>query len=265
MGLLNLPVIESSLRRVQREFEIINQQLGWQRDPMSDEVVANLLAGYAYVDVLVQRDIDVFAMGKHKHLLQLNNIVLCGVDPTRRAEFSGLIKATENRFYDEPGGGIEDVVEWHARHLDQSVWRRAAGLYVRALSKPQLFIEGNHRTSALLASYVLLRDGKPPFVLAVENAVAYFEPSTVLRDTSKLGPMSLFRLPGINRRFARFLQDQADPRYLLAPDALTIPVPSHRPFPDHRDCASPALNDHDVVAPIAPPLFEENPHVRQDP
>jgi len=226
MGLLNLPVIESSLRRVQREFEIINQQLGWQRDPMSDEVIANLLAGYAYVDVLVQRDIDVFAMGKHKHLLQLNNIVLCGVDPTRRAEFSGLIKATENRFYDEPGGGIEDVVEWHARHLDQSVWRRAAGLYVRALSKPQLFIEGNHRTGALIASYILLRAGKPPFVLSPENALAYFEPSTVVRNTSKLGPIALFRLPGINKRFAKFLEEQADPGYLRALNGRIVSEPS---------------------------------------
>ena len=52
MGLLNLPVIEASLRRVQQDFESINQQLTGQRDPMSDEVVENLLAGYAYICLL---------------------------------------------------------------------------------------------------------------------------------------------------------------------------------------------------------------------
>jgi hypothetical protein len=207
---------------VQREFEVINQQLSWQRDPMSDEVIENLLAGYTYIDILIDLDIDVFAMGRHKYLLELNNIVLCGPDQELRAEFSRHIKTTESRFYDEPGGGIEDIVEWRARHLDQSVWKLAAGLYVRALSKPQLFIEGNHRTATLMASYVLLRNGKPPFVLTVENAVAYFEPSTMLRNTSKLGPIALFRLPGINRRFARFLEDQADSSYLLIPDAQAI-------------------------------------------
>jgi hypothetical protein len=219
MGLLNLPAIESSLRRVQREFEAINRRLSWQRDPMNDTVVENLLAGYTYVDVLLDWGIDVFAMGKHKYLLELNNIVLCGPDQELRAEFAQHLKATEKRFYDEPEGGIEDIVEWRARHLHQTDWKLAAGLYVRALGKPQLFIEGNHRTGALLASYILMQAGKPPFVLTVENAAAYFDPSTVIRNTRKLGPMSLFRLPGINKRFARFLEDHADTGYLLAADA----------------------------------------------
>ncbi len=223
MGLLNLPAIEASLRRVQQGFESINQQLTGQRDPMSDEVVENLLAGYAYVDILIEWDIDIFAKGKHKYLLELNNIVLCGPDQELRAEFAQHIKATYNRFYEEPGGGIEDMVEWRANHLSESVWKLAAGLYVRALSRPQLFIEGNHRTGALIASYVLLRGGKPPFVLTVDNALAYFDPSTVIRNISKLGPIALFRLPGVKSRFARFLEDQTNPCYLLAPDAPAVP------------------------------------------
>ena len=242
MGLLNLPAIEASLRRVQQGFESINQQLTGQRDPMSDEVVENLLAGYAYVDILIEWDIDVFAKGKHKYLLELNNIVLCGPDQDLRAEFAQHIKATYNRFYEEPGGGIEDMVEWRANHLSESVWKLAAGLYVRALSRPQLFIEGNHRTGALIASYVLLRGGKPPFVLTVENAQAYFDPSTVIRNISKLGPIALFRLPGVKNRFAQFLEDQANPGYLIAPNPHTTcgplrsvkasrPSPSFQPDP----------------------------------
>jgi hypothetical protein len=264
MGLLNLPAIESSLRRVQNEFESINQRLSWRRDSMSDEVIENLLAAYSYVDALIAGGIDVFAMGRHKHLLELNCIVLCGPDQRPRAEFARHLRATENRFYEEPGGGIEDLVEWLARHRDQSVWKRAAGLYVRTLGKPQLFVEGNHRTGVLLASYMLLRGGKPPFVLTVENAVAYFEPSTVIRNTSKLGLMALFRLPGINKRFARFLEDQANPRYLLAPDERTVSDSPCRPLVDHSDVPNPTPGRH-RAAPAGAPLSEENPHVRQDP
>ena len=227
MGLLlNLPAIEFSLRRVQREFETLNRHLSGQRDPMSDTVIENLLAGYTYVDILIDWGIDVFAMGKHKYLLELNNIVLCGPDQALRAEFSRHIEATQSRFYDEPSGGIEDIVEWYARHQGESAWKLAAGVYVRTLSKPQLFIEGNHRTGVLIASYILLRAGKPPFVLSPENALAYFEPSTVVRNTSKLGPIALFRLPGINKRFAKFLEEQADPGYLRALNGTIVSEPS---------------------------------------
>lgn len=217
--LLNLLAIELSLRRVQQEFGVINQRLSAQRDPLSDEVVDNLLAGYGFVDALVESGIDVFSMGQHHHLIELNTLVLCGRDPVRRAEFAPHIAATERRFYEEREGGIEDLVEWRARHRNESAWQLAAGIYVRILSKPQLFIEGNHRTGALIMSYVLLRKGKPPFVLSVDNTLAYFDPSTVIRNTSKLGPMALFRLPGVKKRFAQFLEAHADNVYLLAPDA----------------------------------------------
>jgi len=218
--LLNLLAIEASLRRVQQEFEVINQRLNAQRDPLSDEVVENLLAGYQFVDALVESGIDVFSMGQHHHLLELNTLVLCGQNPARRAEFAPHIAATERRFYEEREGGIEDLVEWRSRHWNESVWKLAAGAYMRILSKPQLFIEGNHRTGVLIMSYVLLRKGKPPFVLSVDNALAYFDPSTVIRDTSKLGAMALFRLPGIKKRFARFLEEHTDEVYLLAPDSF---------------------------------------------
>jgi hypothetical protein len=69
---------------------------------------------------------------------------------------------------------------------------------------------------ALVMSYVLVRDGQPPFVLTVENAAAYFGPSTVIRDIYKQSPTMLLRLPGIKRSLADILQAHADRRYLLA-------------------------------------------------
>lgn len=58
-----------------------------QHDPLSDAVTDNLLAGYTYVDALVDWGIDVFAKGKYKYLPELNNIVLCGPDQSQDAEF----------------------------------------------------------------------------------------------------------------------------------------------------------------------------------
>ena len=219
---LNLDAIETSLRAVQQAFDRINQHLSAQRDPMSDAVVANMRAGYALIDAWVGAGLDVFAMGNLKHLLELNKVVLCGDQPEAHAQSVDHFDATERRFYEERDGGIEDIVEWLGLHADESAWKRAAGVYVRILSKPQLFIEGNHRTGALVMSYLLLRDGKPPFVLTVDNAEAFFDPSTVIRDIRKRSPAAIFRLPGIKKRFAKFLQAQADSRYLL-PQATAMP------------------------------------------
>ena len=212
---LNLATIEASLRRLQTEFGRINAGLSAHRDALDDRVVDNMLAGYAFVDELVAAGTDVFVHGHARHLLELNTLVLCGPSEERRRAHAGHLIATERRFYEEREAGIEDVVEWYARHADEPAWSRAAGVYVRMLSKPQLFIEGNHRSGMLVMSYILLRDGLPPFVLSVKNAAAYFEPSTAIRDISKHSPASLFRAPGIRRRLAALLREHSDPRYLL--------------------------------------------------
>jgi prophage maintenance system killer protein len=213
---LDLAAVEASLRGVQARFAGINQRLAAHRDPLDDRVVDNMLAGYAFVDALVAAGTDVLALGQLKHLLELNTLVLCGASEARRAAHAGHRTATERRFYDEPDAGIQDVVEWYAGHDDEPVWSRAAGVYVRMLSTPQLFIEGNHRTGVLMMSYVLLREGRAPFVLTAENAEAYFEVSTALRHTHKRGPIALFRLPRLRRRLAALLRGHDDARYLSA-------------------------------------------------
>jgi hypothetical protein len=212
---LNLPAIEASLRSVQAEFTELNEHLAAHRDPLDDRVIDNTLAGYAYVDTLVADGVDVFALGQLKHLLELNALVLCGASEARRAAHAAHRAATEQRFYDERDAGIQDVVEWHAGHADEPAWSRAAGVYVRMLSTPQLFIEGNHRTGVLVMSHILMSAGLPPFVLSVANARAYFEASTALRNTHKHSPVALFRLPGLRRRLVALLRDHDDARYLL--------------------------------------------------
>ena len=174
-----------------------------------------MMAGYAYVDSLVADGIDLFALGNSKHLLELNTLVLCGSGAAPRDAYARHIEATERRFYDERQGGVRDLVEWYARHEDASPWSRAAGAHLRILSKPQLFSEGNHRAAALVMSYILVRDDEPPFVLTVENASAYFDPSTLIRDTEKNSPAMLLRSPSLRKRLASLLREHADSRYLI--------------------------------------------------
>jgi hypothetical protein len=211
---IDLAAVKGSLRRVQRDFERINARLSFRREPLSSDVLENMLAGYAFVDALAAAPLDVFALGNLKYLLELNTIVLCGTDPVQREPYAGHIEATERRFYEERKGGIQDLVEWWARQRRASVWDRAAGAYVRILNKPQLFREGNHRTGALIMSYILIEAGQPPFVLSVHNATAYFEPSTMIKDTEKKSVTMLFRLSRIRSRLARLLREDSDRTYL---------------------------------------------------
>jgi hypothetical protein len=211
---LNLQAIEHSLRAVQREFPKINETLRSRRDSMTDEVLDNMMSGYAFVDRAIADDTDLLDPRYVAGLLELNHIVLCGRDPHSRREHRKHIQATAQRFYTQHEFNIDDLMRWHREHAHESAWKRAAGVYVRILSQPQLYIEGNHRTGALLMSYILGMGGKAPFVLTVENALAYFDPSSLVKETKKTATTLLMKLPSMKKRFARFLEGQADPQYL---------------------------------------------------
>ncbi len=64
-------------------------------------------------------------------------------------------------------------------------------------------------------SYLLVREGQPPFVLTVENAKGYFDPSSLIKKTHKRSVAMLFKIPGLRKHFSQFLQKQADDRFLL--------------------------------------------------
>lgn len=237
---LDLAAIEGSLRALQREFPRINEILQSPRDRLDDIVIENLLGGYAFVDRALAAGLDLMTPGNLKHLLELNTLVLCGENACARDGSARHIEATAQRFWEQAGGGIRDVVDWHDRHRGESVWRRAAGVYIRVLSEPQLYIEGNHRTGALIMSYLLARDGRPPFVLTVDNAAGYFDPSTLVTRINKNGTVMLFRMPRLKKYFASYLKDHTNPTHLLkdadplarqpaaAAESTSRPVPATR-------------------------------------
>jgi hypothetical protein len=218
---LNLVAIEAALRNLQRHFPRINESLTSRRDSLDAGIVSNMMAGYHLVDDLLAQHADLFAMGNLKLLLELNAVVLCGLSEGARAQAAAHLAATEQRFYEQEGGGIRDVVEWYTVHRADSPWRRAAGVYISILSEPELFIEGNHRTGALVMSYILAREGRPPFVLTAENAKAYLDPSTLITKTRKHSLVALFRVPKLKRYFADFLKEQADRKFLIQSSVKT--------------------------------------------
>jgi hypothetical protein len=222
---LNLAAIERSLKEVQVQFDALSERFLERRDSFIDSVLQNMLAGYALIDAYATRGIDLFSLQHSGLLLEINTTVLCGTDPAKRAEYAAHIAATEDRFFSNEEGSFKDLLEWYNVHRNESAWKRAAGVYVRILSKPQLFIEGNHRSGSLIVSYLLMRDGRPPFVLTVDNAAAYFNPSTVIRNLSKHGVRALFKIPKIKKKYAAFLEEQAK----YAREAfLDVPKPKQR-------------------------------------
>ena len=83
-----------------------------------------------------------------------------------------------------------------------------------------MFIEGNHRSGSLIVSYLLMREGLPPFVLTLDNAEGYFNPSSVIRNSAKHGVKALYELPKIKKKYAAFLEDNApDPAEFFLADA----------------------------------------------
>lgn len=187
---------------------------------MTDEVLHNVLEGYALVDDYVARGVDLFDLHHLDLMLEINATVLCGSDPARRVEYAQHLAATEEHFFNNVEGGIKDLFNWYCAYRSESVWKRAAGVYVRILSKPQLFIEGNNRSGSLIVSYLLMRAGLPPFVLTLENAEGYFNPSSVIRNSAKHGVKALYELPKIKKKYAAFLEEQApDPKAFFLNDA----------------------------------------------
>ena len=205
---LNLQLIEASLRRVQHDFPWDHQGLSLSRDRMDDEVVENLLSGYALVGELLEAKVDLFALGNSAHLLELNTRVLCGTNEQKRYEYKKHIEANNRYFYERSDAGIQDLSDWYALHSHESVWCRAAGIYIRILTEPQLFIEGNDRTGSLVMSYLLAKEGHPPFVLNLSNAKAYFDSSALIKKMPRNSLSRLYRLPRLKVRIADFLKNQ---------------------------------------------------------
>ncbi|MVF11474.1 hypothetical protein FT643_04885 [Ketobacter sp. MCCC 1A13808] len=176
-----------------------------------------MMAAYRFIDTALAEDLALLELGQSTSLLELNRLVLFGDKPENQQQQSDQIKATQEHFYQlSDYGGVGELIEWLRLHDHKNIWWTAAGLYIHIISQPQLFIEGNHRTGAILMSYLLCKNGKPPFVLSVDNARAHFDPSSLAKGMHKHGVRSLLMIPKLKKRLARNLKQSAVPDYLLS-------------------------------------------------
>jgi len=213
---LDLRAIERSLRALKRALPTVSHALANIQPPLEETSVAAMLAGYAEIDRLARRHVDLFARGQSARILALNRLVLYGEPKPAGHHHHRALEIGERHFYESRGGGIGDLVDWRDRHRTLPPSRLAAGLYARLQNAPQLFVEGNHRTGALLVSHVLLRHGLPPFVVTPESAAEWFALTPELQRFPRHGPAMLFHGRGLQRRIAALIRRQADPRHLVA-------------------------------------------------
>jgi hypothetical protein len=209
-----MEAIRSSLIATQQNFKQINAKLTVERKPPSDDVIENLIVGYAKIDQHIADGTDIFAVGNSHLILELNHIVLFHNSGRTMEENESQFKATRKHFYDTKHGGIGQLMEWLDIHKNQSVWKRAAGTFTHMLSQPQLFLEGNHRTGSLMMSYILMKEGYSPFVLSHENAIHFFEPAELTKKRRKKTLDEYFHLPKQTRKFAKLLKSEQSKQYL---------------------------------------------------
>jgi len=162
--------IHQNYKLVIADFDRINGLIDCKRDTFDSVIAANMLHAYDHINHHLSSPEN--ALLSWQDMLELNIIVHFGIRPESRGKYDGFIKHTEKRF----AALFPSLMEWYERHehREDNPYKIAAGLYVRVLAHPQLFVEGNHRTGSLIISYYLLIKGRDPFVLTPDNAVEFF-------------------------------------------------------------------------------------------
>ena len=214
---LNIPEIAWSLKQTQLHFKSINKSLNVRRGKLTGEAVDNMIEGYRFVDTLLAEGADPLAMGNSALLLEINTLVLCGSDSANRHSFSRHIEKNREYFYDNQQGGVGSLMEWRDFHAHDNIWKKAAGLYIHITSQPQLFFEGNHRSAILIMSFLLAREGYPPFVLTADNAKELLDHSRQISELKKNSVRMLIQVPRLRSQLAETLKRSLDRRHLLAP------------------------------------------------
>ena len=192
-----------------------------RHETFTPEILRWMLDGYAVLDDMLVRGDDPFALGSSRLLVELNHLVLCGKDPERRRAFASHLALTEAHFYDGPEAGADGFFDWAERALGAGPIEAAAALYVRMVSAPQLFVEGNQRTATLAASLLLVRGGLPPLVATRVNAAALGRISARARAIRRGAWTSAIEIALVERRLRRRLRASLDPAFLRRAEGTT--------------------------------------------
>lgn len=217
----NLNEVYSSLEGVHQNWTDIDDQLYktkiGRRDTAFDEIrLERMMIAFEYIDYLLAANEEPFSLESIHHLLELNNRVHYGLSPQVREEYSSSMELTATQFYQQ----IDFIANWYNSHKDkkkkEKILRLPPEIYVSVLSFPQLYVNGNHRSGSLIANWISMYYGQAPFVLSVENALAYFEPSAHIKKfAEKLSIRGKLGLPKYHKSFGKFWQQYIDEKYIL--------------------------------------------------
>lgn len=216
---LDLGEIDASLKMVELHWKEIDDELelrgiGRKDTPFTETVRMRMMSAYSYLDTLLSQQIPPFSSESIRPMLLLNQRVHYGTDQQLLAEYVKALEATAEKFYQHIGP-IQQWYEIHQKRGDHPL-KLAAEIYVSIVGYPQLYIEGNHRTGSLIANWINVYDGFPPFVLSADNAIAYFAPSAEIKSfADKSTWRGLARLPKYRKSFLAFWERHIDSRYLI--------------------------------------------------
>ncbi len=217
---LNLVKVEETLLTVKKNWKLIDEELdrkkiGRKDHPFDKTLMDRMMSAYSYMDHLLRKEHNIFQMQHLEEMLELNHRVHYGEDSRLRMEYHRAMQAAKDKFYN----GVPVLQKWHRKHLQKKgddPRKVASEIYVGIIGQPQLFVEGNHRTGSLIASWIDMRGGYPPFVLSPENAINYFAPSQRIKSFK---PLTNWRgekkLPKYHKVFREYWEMLIDEKYLL--------------------------------------------------
>jgi hypothetical protein len=209
----NLPAIEQSLTAFLEAFPGINERLSIRRETFTPVMVGQIVEAYGFLNELLEKEMDLFTPAGLHGLLELNHIVLCGTSRETRSVYYSHLEETRMSFL----GQIRTIKEWVLKKRKESdPYHLAAGFYSRMLSRPQLFLEGNHRTGNIILNYLLVSKGSAPYIVGPENADTYLDISGDIKFTDNGNYLdTALRMPGHKKRFRAFLKETVNPEFLL--------------------------------------------------
>ena len=216
---LNLAKVDQSLVNVEENWKKIDDELDFRKigrkdTPFNAGVREKMMCAYGLLDDLLAKGIEPFSIESLEDMCELNNLVHYGLDFRLRQEYAKAIRANEEKYY----RNIDPIIHWYENHMKREPHplKVASEVYVAILGHPQLFIEGNHRAGSLIASWINMYYGYPPFVLSVKNAIPYFKPSA---DIKKFADKSSWRgrskLPKYRKSFKEFWEKHLEWKYVL--------------------------------------------------
>lgn len=209
--LFHVRAIEESLRGFQHEFPAINDRLAMRREDMTGAMVDQIVEAYAFLNSLLRKEMDLFTPAGLHALLEMNHIVLCGSDRATRTLYYTHLDETRKSFLAK----IRPIKDWVLKKKQQTdPFDLATGFYSMMLSRPQLFLEGNHRTGNVILNYLLISKGSAPYIVSAADAHTYLDISGDIKFTDNGNYLdTALRMPGHRKRFRAFLSGRVSDQF----------------------------------------------------